>query len=118
MVCDPVGGPHASTALKALQWGGRYLTIGYASGDIPRVGLNRLLVKEASALGVAWGAWARREPHRNAANMARLMQMVQDGLVRPRLGDVRNLDDAADVLGRVLSRQVSGKSVLEVGEQE
>src|SRR5699024_10240510 len=58
VVYDPVGGDYADAAVRRLAWGGRYLTVGYAAGPIPKVGMNRFLLKEAELLGVLWGAWA------------------------------------------------------------
>src|SRR5699024_8018555 len=62
VVYDPVGGGYAETVVRRLAWGGRYLTVGYAAGPIPKVGMNRFLLKEAELLGVLWGAWAERNP--------------------------------------------------------
>lgn len=112
VVYDPVGGEHAQTAVRALAWGGRYLTVGYASGDIPKVGMNRLLVCGGSLLGVLWGAWARRDPERNARNMARLLGWYEEGLLRPHVNAVHPLEDAVVALETVMGRRALGKVIL------
>ncbi len=76
VVYDPVGGDHAQTAVRALCWGGRYLTVGYASGDIPKVGMNRLLVSGGALHGVLWGRGpsaprAQRREHASAVRLVR-----------------------------------------------
>ena len=112
VVYDPVGGEHAQTAVRSLAWGGRYLTIGYASGDIPKVGMNRLLVCGGSLLGVLWGAWARRNPESNARNMARMFDWHAQGLLRPHIHAVHPLADAATALEVVMERGALGKVIL------
>jgi NADPH2:quinone reductase len=115
VVYDPVGGPSAEAAVRSLAWGGRYLTVGYASGDIPRVGMNRLLLQEGSLLGVLWGAWAVRNPQSNAANMARLFDLYTDGRLRPHVSCSHPLSEAATALGVVMNREALGKLVLTTG---
>lgn len=112
VVYDPVGGEHAETAVRALAWGGRYLTVGYASGDIPKIGLNRLLVCSGSVLGVLWGAWARRNPAKNAQNMAHLFTWYEAGRLRPHVHEVRPLVDAVAALTTVMERRALGKVIL------
>src|SRR5436309_10150512 len=70
VVYDPVGGPYAEPAIRALAWGGRYLVIGFAAGEIPKIPLNLALLKSAALVGVFWGAWAERNPEKHRANMA------------------------------------------------
>lgn len=112
VVYDPVGGDHAQTAVRAMAWGGRYLTVGYASGDIPRIGLNRLLVNEGAALGVLWGAWARRNPESNAANMTRLFDLYEQGHLRPHVNETHPLEHAVAALEVVMGRRALGKVIL------
>ncbi|WP_313354718.1 NADPH:quinone oxidoreductase family protein [Microbacterium sp.] len=113
VVYDPVGGDHALAAIRALAWGGRHLTIGYASGDIPKVGMNRLLVCAGSLIGVLWGAWARRNPADNARNMHRLFGWYEEGRLRPHVNEVHPLADATTALDVVMGRRALGKVILE-----
>ena len=112
VVYDPVGGDHAQVAVRALAWGGRYLTVGYASGDIPRVGMNRLLVTSGALHGVLWGAWAKRNPDRNAENMRRLFDWYDQGRLRPHVSETFPLAEAAAALNVVMGRRARGKVVL------
>lgn len=112
VVYDPVGGDHAQAAVRSLAWNGRYLTVGYASGDIPRIGLNRLLVSSASLHGVLWGAWAKRHPDRNAANMTRLFGWYDRGALRPHVSRIFPLEEAPAALDTVMGRRALGKVVL------
>ena len=117
VVYDPVGGPAARVALRALAWGGRYLTVGYASGEIPRVGMNRLLLKEGDLLGVLWGDWAQRHPAANAENMSRLLEWYAAGRLRPHIDRRFPLAQAASALATVMSRSALGKIVLTTKER-
>ncbi|WP_027502446.1 NADPH:quinone oxidoreductase family protein [Rhodococcus sp. UNC363MFTsu5.1] len=112
VVYDPVGGDHAQTAVRALAWRGRYLTIGYASGTIPKVGMNRLLVSGGALLGVLWGAWAKRNPERNAENMNQLFDWYDRGLLSPHVSETYPLSEAPAALDVVMGRQALGKVVL------
>ncbi|MDI9914224.1 NADPH:quinone oxidoreductase family protein [Rhodococcus sp. IEGM 1379] len=112
VVYDPVGGDAAQAAIRALQWGGRYLTVGYASGDIPKVGMNRLLISSASLLGVLWGAWAKRNPAENASNMRQLLDWYEHGLLVPHVSRTLPFDAASEALNIVMNRQAAGKVIL------
>lgn len=112
VVYDPVGGPLAESAIRALDWGGRYLTVGYASGDVPKIGMNRVLIGSGALLGVLWGEWARREPARNTANTARLLDLYDRGLLRPHVGRVLPFTEAVQALETVMGRRAEGKVVL------
>ncbi len=112
VVYDPVGGAVAEKAIRSLAWGGRYLTVGYASGTIPKVGMNRLLLKEAALLGVLGGAWAKRSPDADAANMVRMFEWHTAGSLRPHVGLTYALADAAAALDVVMGRKALGKVVL------
>ena len=114
VVYDPVGGEHAQTAIRALAWGGQYLTVGYASGDIPKVGMNRLLVSSGALHGVLWGAWAKRNPDRNAENMRQLFDWYDQGRLRPHVGATYPLSEAAAALDAVMGRRARGKVVLTI----
>jgi NADPH2:quinone reductase len=73
VVYDPVGGKFSEAAVRGLAWKGRYLVVGFAAGDIPKIPLNLPLLKGASVVGVYWGEFARREPEANAANLREVL---------------------------------------------
>ena len=112
VIFDPIGGAVAEAALRNLAWGGRFLSIGYASGTIPAVKLNRLLLKESAAIGVLWGAWATRNPEANQASSVRLADFWRAGVIRPHVGGVWPLARAAEALDTVMARRILGKAVL------
>jgi NADPH2:quinone reductase len=112
VVYDPVGGAYSEPALRSLAWRGRFLVVGFAAGDIPRIPLNLLLLKGASIVGVYWGDFVRREPERAAAAMAQLFRWLEDGQLRPHIDRVFPLDRAADALRLMANREVRGKLVL------
>jgi NADPH:quinone reductase len=112
VVYDPVGGSHSESMIRALAVGGRYLVIGFAGGEIPKIPLNLLLLKQAAAVGVFWGAWARANPARNAANMATLLDWYRAGQLRPHVSASYPLARFADALRAVVERKAMGKVVL------
>jgi NADPH2:quinone reductase len=112
VVYDPVGGAYAEPALRSLAPGGRYLVIGFASGEIPKIALNLLLLKVVSLVGVFWGAFARAQPQRNAANMAELLAWYTHGRLRPHVSATFPLERYRDALDAVMQRKALGKVVL------
>lgn len=115
VVYDPVGGDLAEPALRSTGWGGRYLVVGFASGEIPRIPLNLPLLKGSAVMGVFWGAFAQRERERNAANLRTLAEWWTEGKIRPHVSATYPLERAADALEAMLARTVRGKVVLIVG---
>jgi NADPH2:quinone reductase len=112
VVFDPVGGEYAEATLRSTAWEGRYLVIGFAAGDIPRIPLNLVLLKGCSIMGVFWGSFTEREPRRNLANLLELMEWFQEGKLKPHISATYPLDRAADALNDMLERKVIGKVVL------
>ncbi|MFP7571737.1 NADPH:quinone oxidoreductase family protein [Marivita sp. S2033] len=112
VVYDPVGGGMAEAAIRSLAINGRYLVIGFASGDIPKIPLNLLLLKQSSLIGVFWGAFARANPDLNAANMAELFDWFQAGHLNPHIGGEYPMDRYAEALDAVMERRAQGKVVL------
>ena len=80
---DPVGGDYAEPSLRAMAWEGRYLVLGFASGTIPRIPLNLVLLKGCAIIGVFWTAFVEREPERHRANMVELLDWCKQGLISP-----------------------------------
>ena len=112
VVYDPVGGDLAEQALRATGWHGRYLVIGFASGDIPRMPLNLALLKEASIVGVWYGPWAERHNDELRENVGELEALVEAGAIRPRYSEAFPLDDFVDAFRVITERRVLGKIVL------
>ena len=113
LTIDPVGGSATEAALRSLAWGGRHLVVGFASGSIPAVAANLVLLKGASLLGVNFGGYALRFPDRAAAIYRTLVAMLAEdpGLRPPRLERVP-MRDGASALARMEARSVLGKIVL------
>src|SRR5207247_11247843 len=80
---DPVGGKHSEPAVRAMAWKGRYLVVGFASGEIPKIPLNLTLLKGCSIVGVFWGEFAKRERDHNAANLRELRALLRAGQIKP-----------------------------------
>jgi NADPH2:quinone reductase len=118
VVVDPIGGPLAEAALRALRVDGRYLVIGFASGEIPRLPANQVLLNNRTVVGVDWGAWTMRQPEAHRALLAELMAMVADGRLDPVEPTAYPLDQASTALTDLLERRVVGKVVLAPGPDE
>jgi NADPH2:quinone reductase len=112
VVYDPVGGALAEPALRSLAWRGRYLVIGFASGEIPSIPLNLPLLKGCSVVGVYWGSFVQREPGLQAQNAAELWRLVQEGKVRPAVGEVHALEDYAAAFQALATRRARGKVIV------
>jgi NADPH2:quinone reductase len=112
VVYDPVGGDLAEQAYRSLAWHGRYLVIGFASGEIPRFPANIALLKEASVIGVWWGTWAGHNPALAARNMSDLAALVEDGTLKPRVTERYPLERFADAFAAITGRRALGKVVL------
>jgi len=114
VVVDPVGGDLAEPALRALRWGGRFVTVGFASGTIPRIPLNLVLLKGVHVLGFQFIDFATRDPD-FARNEEELLALLASGEVVPHIGARFALDDAAAALALVADGQAVGKVVIDVG---
>ncbi|HRI18551.1 MAG TPA: NADPH:quinone oxidoreductase family protein, partial [Burkholderiaceae bacterium] len=112
VVYDPVGGALSEAALRATAWRGRFLVIGFASGEIPKIPLNLALLMERAVLGVFWGAAVRRDPAAHLANMKQLAGWFGEGKVRPVVSERVGLDGAAAAIERLANRQTMGKLVV------
>ena len=112
VVYDPVGDKFAEPAMRDMAWGGRYLVIGFAAGEIPKIPLNLPLLKGFSIVGVFWGSFTRKEPKQNQANVQELLGWIAGGKLKPLVSAAYPLSDAARALKDVLERKVMGKVVL------
>jgi len=112
VVYDPVGGELAEQAFRATAWQGRYLVIGFASGDIPKFAANIALLKEASIIGVWWGTWAAKNPQLQIQNVKELAGLIAAGTVTPRVTESYAFDDYVDAFKAITERRALGKVVL------
>ncbi|MEZ5775947.1 MAG: NADPH:quinone oxidoreductase family protein [Hyphomicrobiaceae bacterium] len=112
VVYDCVGGPHAEPALRSTAWQGRYLVIGFAGGEIPKIPLNLVLLKGIDVVGVFWGEFVAREPERHRANVAQVLDWIAEGSLAPHIHGVYPFTRFADALGAIERREATGKVVL------
>jgi NADPH2:quinone reductase len=112
VVYDPVGGEFTEAAVRGLAFLGRLLVVGFAAGVIPKLPLNLLLLKSASALGVAWGVFAAKNPVQNAANVRELLGWYTQGKLRPHVTETYPVERYAEALASITTRSVQGKVVL------
>jgi len=112
VIYDPVGGAYAEPAFRSIGWGGRYLVVGFAAGDIPALPLNLPLLKGASLVGVFWGEFARRDPRGNARNLSTMTDWIRDGQMRLHVSQTYPLEGAAQALKDLEGRKVTGKVVI------
>jgi len=114
VVYDPVGGRYAEPALRSLGWLGRYLVVGFAAGEIPKVPLNLALLKSCDIRGVSWGAWTSREPLKQRRVMADILQWAAAGKLSAHVQAVYPLSEVAAALEVLVARKAMGKIVLRV----
>ena len=112
VVCDPVGGRYSEMALRSMAWRGRFLVVGFADGDIPKLPLNLPLLKGCSVLGVFWGDYIRREPQKAQADLAELVALYGAGKIKPLVSGSYTLEGVGDALNALMQRKVSGKIVV------
>jgi NADPH2:quinone reductase len=113
VVYDPVGGNYTEPAFRSIAWRGRYLVIGFANGDIPKLPLNLPLLKGASVVGVFWGDFARREPEAHNKAMHQLLEWHSAGKIRPHVSATYALAETSQALIDMASRKVTGKIVIQ-----
>jgi NADPH2:quinone reductase len=111
VIYDPVGGDYSEAALRAIAWEGRFLVVGFPAG-IAKLPLNLTLLKSCDVVGVFWGAFARRDPAANARNIAELMQLYEQGKIKPLISERYPLPKAGDAIKKLASRQAMGKIVV------
>lgn len=112
VIYDPVGGEYAEPAFRSIAWGGRYLVVGFANGEIPKLPLNLALLKGASMVGVFWGEFTKRNPKGNMANMRQLLQWLHEDKIKPHISGRYKLEAAAEALNDMAARKVTGKVVV------
>lgn len=116
VVVDPVGGDLSEPALRSLRWGGRFVTVGYASGRIPRIPLNLVLLKGVRVLGFQLRDFAAHAPDEFRRNEDELMHLLASRQVAPHVGATFPLDQTAAALRHVADGQAIGKVVIDVSD--
>ncbi len=111
VVFDPVGGDYAEPALRSVGWEGRYLVVGFPAG-IPKLPLNLTLLKSCDVCGVFWGAFAMRDPAANAAHVATLFRLWDEGRIAPRVTGTFPLERGGEAIAALAGRRVIGKLVV------
>jgi NADPH2:quinone reductase len=112
VVYDPIGAAQGEAALRGMDWGGRYLVIGFAAGDMPKLPLNLVLLRSYDVLGVYWGAWTQRNPQGHRANMTKILEWCAQGKLSSHVHAVYPLSEAAAALKAIAERKVMGKAIL------
>jgi NADPH2:quinone reductase len=113
VVYDGVGGDYAEPAVRALNWDGRFLVIGFPAG-IPKLPLNLTLLKSCQIVGVFWGAFVARDPKGHADNLADLFRLYQAGKIKPHISNRYPLERAADAIKELSERRAMGKVVVTI----
>jgi NADPH2:quinone reductase len=112
VVYDPVGGGYSEPALRSMAWKGRFLVVGFANGEIPKIPLNLALLKGCSIVGVFWGSFTTKEPEANAANVRRLIEWIAAGRLQPLVSARYPLERGVEALQAMQERRVKGKVVI------
>ena len=112
VIYDCVGGDSSEPALRALAWRGRFLVIGFASGQIAKIPLNLLLLKGAEAVGVNWPESVKRDPAGHRRNMTQVLRWIAEGNLTPRIHATYPLDQIREAIGVLDRREAVGKVIL------
>ncbi|MGI9292907.1 MAG: NADPH:quinone oxidoreductase family protein [Pseudomonadales bacterium] len=114
VVYDPLGDDYSEQALRATAWNGRFLVIGFAAGDIPKIPINLTLLKGCSIVGVFWGAFTMTEPEESAKNFGEMLQMIEAGKLNPIITTVYSMEQYADAFNCLGQRRARGKVIIAI----
>ena len=112
IIYDPIGDCYAEPAFRAIGWKGKYLVVGFAAGQIPKLPINLTLLKGASVVGVFWGAFTGREFEENQKNISEINRMLSVGEIKPLISKEIPMENAVEAIQMIGSRGVVGKVVL------
>jgi NADPH2:quinone reductase len=112
VICDSVGGDVFDRSLKCIAWNGRLVVVGFASGRIPELKTNRILLKNIAVTGVHWGAYLDNEPERVPETFAGLFALYREGLIKPLIFNTYALEDLPSALAELASRKTHGKLII------
>ena len=113
VIYDAVGDAFSEPALRAIAWEGRFLVVGFAAGEIPKIPLNLTLLKGCQIVGVFWGSWATQFPQDNMQNTMELLQWLSEGKLRPYIQKRYPLADAPQAMIDMMQRKVMGKVIID-----
>ncbi len=117
VVYDPVGGAYAEPALRSMAWGGRYLVVGFATGEIPQLPFNIALLKGCSIVGVFWGSFAEREPQKSLQNFGELLSFLNKSKINQPIHKIYSLANSPNAIRDLMDRKVLGKAVIQIREE-
>ena len=117
VVYDPVGGDYAEPALRSLGPDGRFLVVGFATGEIPKVPLNLALLKRCAIIGVNWGGFVAANPNEMRPVLTTLLQWIAEGRLHPAAGETMPLQKAGSAMMKMLNRQAIGKMVVTMNDE-
>ena len=116
VIYDPVGGKLAEQALRSIAWKGRYLIVGFASGEIPQLPFNLPLLKGCSVMGVFWGSFAEKEPAQNLQNLGELLQWLKQGKIKQNIHKIYSLEESPQAIQDLIDRKIKGKAIVKIGD--
>jgi NADPH2:quinone reductase len=112
VIYDPVGGDYTEAALRGIAWKGRYLIVGFANGEIPKIPMNLPLLKGCAIMGVFWGQFSKLESSQSFQNIGQLVQWIKEGKIHQHISKQYSLAEAPDALQALLDRKMLGKGVV------
>ena len=112
IIYDPIGDCYTEPAFRAIGWKGKYLVVGFAAGEIPKLPINLTLLKGASLVGVFWGTFTGLESDANQKNIAEINQLLSEGKIKPLISKEIPMENAVDAIQMIGNRGVIGKVVL------
>ncbi len=115
VIYDPIGGKLAEQALRSIAWKGRFLVVGFASGEIPQLPFNLPLLKGCSVVGVFWGSFAEKEPKNSMQNLGELLQWLRTDKIKQSIHKIYTLEEGAQAIQDLMDRKVKGKAIVKIG---
>ena len=112
VIYDAVGGDAFDEAIRCINWEGRLLVVGFASGRIPQLPVNLALLKGCQVVGVFWGDFTRRDPELHRQNLDEMMRWFEEGKLHPHVSAEYAMEDVASALNDMMQRKVQGKAVV------
>ena len=114
VVYDPVGDKYSEPCIRATAWDGRYLVIGFAAGEIPKIPINLALLKGMKIVGVFWGAWVGMFPEENKKNFLELFELHSQEKIKPEVSDSFSLEEGAKAIAHLKDRKAKGKVIIKI----